>query len=72
MMLDPQILRLGNMTHNQFWMYIGQRMAGRKPILKIGIVIEIARVLDPPLFCESFDYVVAKSDTLRSVFRFTD
>ncbi|MBT8080395.1 MAG: hypothetical protein KJO31_17585 [Gammaproteobacteria bacterium] len=72
MTLDPQFLQSGNMTQNQLLMYTAQRMSGRKPILNMGMAIEIARELDPQQFRDSFDYVVGKSDALRSVFRFAD
>jgi hypothetical protein len=72
MNLDTKVLKSANMTQNQLVMWMAQKMSGRRPIYNMGMAIRIASDLDTDRFRKSFDFVIRKSDNMRSVFRFVD
>ena len=72
MSFDAKAMRSANMTHTQMLMWMGQMLSGRRPVYNMGFSIHIDSDLDHDLFRQSYDYVVSKSDDLRSVFRHVD
>lgn len=68
MTLDTEVLANANMTQTQLLMWTGQMLSGRQPIFNMGMAIGIDAPLDHATLKQSFDYVVRKSDNLRSVF----
>lgn len=72
MKLDAELLQRARMTQNQLVMWLSQKMAGRRPIYNMGMAIRIDAALDQALFRAAFEFVVRKSDNMRSVFRFVD
>ena len=72
MSFDVDAMRHANMTHTQMLMWMGQMLSGRRPVYNMGFAIHIDGDIDHELFQQSYDYVVGKSDDLRSVFRHVD
>ena len=72
MSFDVDAMRHANMTHTQMLMWMGQMLSGRRPVYNMGFAIHIDGDIDHELFQQSYDYVVSKSDDLRSVFRHVD
>ncbi|MBT8080248.1 MAG: hypothetical protein KJO31_16835 [Gammaproteobacteria bacterium] len=72
MRLDTQVLGRANMTQTQLLMWTGQMLSRKLPIYNMGMAIQIEAVLDYPRFRDSFDFVVEKSDNMRSVFQYID
>ena len=72
MSFDPEAMRNANMTHTQMLMWMGQMLSGRRPVYNMGFAIHIDGDIDYDLFGQAYNYVVEKSDDLRSVFRHVD
>ena len=72
MSFDVEAMRHASMTHTQMLMWMGQMLSGRRPVYNMGFSISIDGDLDPDLFREAYDYVVSRSDILRSVYQHVD
>ena len=70
--MDTEVLSSANMTQTQLLMWTGQMLSRKRPIYNMGMAIEISAPLDYARFRASFDFVIRKSDNMRSVFRYVD
>ncbi len=70
--LDLEVLEKANMTQTQLLMWTGQMLSGKRPVYNMGFAIGIDADVNPELFRQAYDDVVAQSDNIRSVFRYVD